>query len=274
MSGQRSRARRRPDLSQHFLKGRTLASSLVEQAAISRNDLVVEIGPGRGALTRVLAKRCRRLVAVELDGRLLAGLRPVFQADPHVELVHGDFLSYDLPAGRYKAFGNIPYSRTAAVVRRLVNSEVPPDDAYLILQREAAERFAGTPLAAETLVSLLLKPWWQIEIVRRLRRADFDPPPAVDSVLLWLAKRTRPLVSHAEGRAYREFVSTSFGRRGNTVKRCLTEVFTGLQIARLAVDLRFRQGDPPSSLSFEQWLGLFRFLRLIQTESMRTAGTR
>ena len=262
MSGQRSRARRRAELSQHLLRGRPLAASLVDHSTVSRDDLVVEIGPGRGALTRALAERCRRLVAVEIDERLLADLRTGFRNAPHVEMVHGDFLRFGLPEGPYKVFGSIPYSRTAEIVRRLVDAPGPPEDAYLIVQREAAEWFAGVPYAPETLSSLLLKPWWQVEIVRRLRRTDFDPPPSVESVVLWLGRRSRPLVSDSQGDAYRRFVSDSFGRRGNTVRRCLGNVFTGRQIERLAIDLRFRWSDPPSSLTFDQWLGLFRFLEL------------
>ena len=68
-----------------------------------------------------------------------------------------------------------------------------------MIQREAAERFAGSPCSRETLSSLLLKPWWQIEIVRRFCRTDFDPPPSVDAVALWLARRTRLLVDRFQG---------------------------------------------------------------------------
>ena len=262
MSGRRYRAPRRADLSQHFLRSRALASSLVAQACISSDDLVFEIGPGRGVLTDELARRCRKLVGVEIDERLCHELRERFGNDPHVSIVHKDFMRVGLPAAPYKVFGNIPYSRTAAFVRRLVDAPSPPDDAYLVVQREAAERFAGGPYAPETLPSLLLKPWWQIEIVRRLRRTDFDPPPRVDSVVLWFARRKRPLVAPSQGARYRRFVNASFGRSGSTVGRCIGVEFTRGQIRRLSDDLRFDPSTPSSDLTFEQWLGLFRFLAL------------
>ena len=262
MDGQRYRTRRRSDLSQHFLRSRALAASLVEQSSITGQDLVVEIGPGRGMLTRELARRCRRLVAVEIDERLVAELRAGFQDAPHVELVHGDFLRYRLPESPYKVYANVPFGRTADIIHRLVGASTPPEDAYCVVQLEAAQRFAGGPSASETLSSLLLKPWWHVEIARRLRRNDFDPPPRVESVLLSLARRIKPLVDETRRPLYEDFVTTSFGRRGSTVRQCLRGAFTGRRFARLARDLRFDPTSAPSDLTFDQWLGLFRYLEL------------
>ncbi|WP_419162398.1 rRNA adenine N(6)-methyltransferase family protein [Candidatus Palauibacter sp.] len=158
----------------------SLAAGLIAQAPVKRSDLVVEIGPGRGILTRELARRCREVVAVEFDGALSEALRTRFPSDDRVTIVRSDFLRFRLPDVPYKVLGNIPFNRTAAIVRRLVQAGSPPQDAWLVIQREAAERFAGSPCSRETLSSLLLKPWWQIEIVRRFCRTDFDPPPGVD----------------------------------------------------------------------------------------------
>src|SRR5690606_3828844 len=104
-----------------------------------------------------------------------------------VEVVNGDFLAFDLPRDA-RIVANLPFGITAEAVRHICQS--PARDAHLIVQREAAERFAGAPWGAETLPSLELKPWWHAEILRPLRRTDFDPPPAVDSAYLWLARRS------------------------------------------------------------------------------------
>jgi len=259
------RTPRRADLAQHFLRSRSLAASLIAQAPLSRKDLVVEIGPGRGILTRELAHRCREVVAVEFDGALSEALRARFLSDNRVTIVRSDFLRFQLPDVPYRVLGNIPFNRTAAIVRRLVQADSPPRDAYLVVQREAAERFAGSPCSRETLSSLLLKPWWQIEIARRFRRTDFDPPPAVDAVALWLARRTRPLVDRSQAADYRRFIRSCFGRDGRSIKRCLRSEFTRTQIHRLSRDLRFDPAGPPHGLTFDQWLGLFRFWRLMRS---------
>jgi 23S rRNA (adenine-N6)-dimethyltransferase len=127
------------------------------------------------------------------------------------------------------------------------------------VRREDAERICGHPFAAESRTSLLLKPWWHIEIMRRLRRSDFDPKPGVDSVMLWLARRPRPLVNPHEASSYERFMKKSFGTRGNTMRQCLRLSLTGRQIGQLSTFLRFSDSAPPSSLTFDQWLGLFRY---------------
>ena len=271
MPGHRSRARKRTQLSQHFLRSRALAASLVTQSTISPDDHVIEIGPGRGALTRELALRCHHLTAVELDERLITPLREEFESRSNVTLVNADFFDLTLPASRYKVFANVPYDRTADIVARLTDAPSSPEEAYLIVQREAAERFAGSPYAAESLRSLLLKPWWQIEITRRLRKSDFDPPPTVESVLLWFARRTRPLVDESERLRYREFIVSCIGR-GRTMKHSLRRMVTGRQVLRLARDLRFDLSGPPSSLTFDHWLGLFRYYTLESIPDNRGRG--
>lgn len=197
---------------------------------------------------------------------LSEALRTSFQSDDRVTIVTADILRFRLPNVPYKVLGNIPFNRTAAIVRRLAQADAPPQDAYIVVQREAAERFAGGPFSRETLSSLLLKPWWQVEIARRFRRTDFDPPPSVDAVALWLARRTRPLVERSQAADYRRFIRTCFGRDGHSIRRCLRSQFTRTQIHRLSRDLRFDPSGPASSLTFDQWLGLFRF-RMLRPDS-------
>ena len=112
MSGRRDRPRRRPDLSQHFLRSRRLAASLIASAPVGTEDLVVEIGPGRGILTAELARRAREVRGVELDAHLCGELRQRFRRHPNVSIAQKDFLRYALPReGAYKVVGNIPYNR-------------------------------------------------------------------------------------------------------------------------------------------------------------------
>ena len=159
VDGARLRARKRTQLSQHFLREQRLASSLVGQSSISGADLVVEIGPGRGALTREWPTRCGRLIAVELEGYFAKVLDTEFEKNSGVEVAHEDFLRFDLPRSQYKVFGNIPFDKTHKIVQCLVNSPVRPDDVYLIVRREDAERISGHPFAPESRTLLLLKPW-------------------------------------------------------------------------------------------------------------------
>lgn len=211
-------------------------------------------------LTSALARCSGHVLAVEVDRELCGELRAKFSDNSRVSVIQRDFLEYDLPTNRpFKVFGNIPFNRTAEIVRRVTEGRALPTDAHLIVQREAADRFAGAPFAPETLPSLLLKPDWQIEIVTELRSSDFQPPPRVSAAMLWLARRARGLVAAKDRPRYRSFVEDCFGRRGRTMAQCVRPYLTRNQLRRLSKLLAFDPGAPPSALTFDQWLGLFRF---------------
>lgn len=221
---------------------------------LSPSDLVVEVGPGRGVLTEHLARRAGRVIAVELDPALAEAAEARFRGGTRIEVVRGDFLAFAIPAGA-RVVANLPYNITADAVRHVLASDAA--DAHLVVQREAAERFAGHPWGGESLPSLTLKPWWHAEVTRALQRTDFDPPPSVDSALLWLARRRPPLLLDRERAAYERFLAATFGR-GRSTGAVLGRVFTRAQTDRLRRDLRLDLDAPPSATSFDRWLALYR----------------
>src|SRR5687767_4239890 len=199
---------RRITYSQNFLRSPRLVDRLLDRAGIAADDLVIEIGPGRGVITEQLAARCRQVLAVEQDPVLVEALRTQFAPAANVALFAGDFLSFPLPLTAYKVFANIPFNITAAIVGKLTSGTSPPIDAYLAVQREAAARFMGTP--QETLVGVLLKPWFEPTVVYRFRAADFVPRPGVAVVLLRLRRREVPLVSPSDASLFGDFVAYVF----------------------------------------------------------------
>ncbi|MHB8684439.1 MAG: 23S ribosomal RNA methyltransferase Erm [Dehalococcoidia bacterium] len=245
---------RRPELSQHFLRDPRLARALVGGMRLPRGSLVLEVGPGRGTITEALADAGFRVIAVEKDVRLYRSLRARFIGRTNIECHHADFLSFRAPARPHAVVSSVPYGITTAVVRRVLGSAAT--DAFLIVQREAAQKFAGVP--TETLFSLLHKPWHEITIERAFRRTDFVPQPSVESALLRVRRRERPLVARGEAADYRAFVGSGFG--APSMREALGERFTWRQIARLSRDLRFSRDARPPQLTFPQWLALFRFL--------------
>ena len=253
------RTPRRADLSQHFLRSRALASSLIIQAPVTRRDLVVEIGPGRGILTGELARHCREVVAVEFDRALCQGLRSRFRDNTRITIVQADFLRFRLPDAPYKVVGNIPFNRTAAIMRRLVQAPSPPDDAWLVVQREAGGAVCGRAL----LPGITVLAAAQTVVAGSRSRGGCNAPT---SILLRMSKRSCS-GSPAErdrssiGRRRRTIgvsIRTCFGRGDHTIRRCLRSEFTRTQVHRLSRDLRFDPSGPPSSLTFDQWLALFR----------------
>ena len=257
MSARSRRTRsRRPDLSQHFLRD-PVAARLVQSTSITGSDYVVEIGAGRGALTKPLLRRTQHVCAVEIDPYLAQKLSSRFS---HLDVRSADFRRLRLPVHPYKVIGNIPFAITTDIVRKLVHAPRTPEDAWLVMQREPAWRLCGRPYGPETLWSLRLKPDWHVEIVDRLRPQDFEPPPRVHSALLWLCRKGRSLLTAQESAVYHALLDTVFGSRPETIARSLRHRASKVQLRRLAADLNFDLADAPSSLAFEQWLGLARFV--------------
>lgn len=183
---------RRVVYSQNLLHSRKLVAALVGRSSIGRDDLVIEIGPGKGIITEALAERSGHVLAIEKDPHHAEIVRQRFADRPNVTVFAYDFLAFPLPESSFKVFANIPYRITTAIVSKLTTGLAPPLDTYLIMQREAAEKFAG--IGNASMLSMAMKPWFEQSIEHEFQRRDFRPQPSVDSVLLRLRLREHPLL--------------------------------------------------------------------------------
>jgi 23S rRNA (adenine-N6)-dimethyltransferase len=242
-------------LAQNFLRSSKLVRSLLDISSIESSDTVFEVGPGRGIITAELAQIARKVIAIEKDPDLARQLCRRFKSASNVQIITNDFLQYHVPAREYKIFANIPYNITAWIVRKILYTPPVPSEAYLIVQKEAAEKFSGSP--EETQFSILAKPWFDVQIIRELRKTDFEPMPKVDSVLLSIKKRQPALIRKEDAFLYHSFVRYGFGRWKSSLKLIFKPIFTYQQWKHLSKDLHFPLNIIPSKLSFEQWLGLF-----------------
>ena len=208
-------------LAQNVLRSAKLVHRLVGISTIGPSDTVYEIGAGNGIITAELARVAKQVIAIEKDPGLVSLLRERFRSLDNVEIVEKDFLAYSfatrpwngassltvarqIRTSEYKIFGNIPYNITARIVRKILYKPSNLSEGYLILQKEAAKKFSGSP--RETLFSILAKPFFEFQILYRLRRTDFSPVPNVDSVLLSIKRRARPLIETQDVASYRDFV--------------------------------------------------------------------
>lgn len=234
-------------ISQNFLTSSRTIRSLLALTDLCPDDTVLEIGAGKGHITRALAERCAQVLTYEVDPALSSRLRGTLPGN--VRLYAADFLRAPLPKGPYKVFANIPFSITTDILRRLTQGPNAPQAAWLILEKGAAMRFCGQ--GRETTASLLLKPWWEVRIVRRLRREDFHPAPRVECVLLELRRKAVPDVPVRDRRLWGQFVARA-------QQTGLHRMMTARQMARA-----FREAGVPMSatLRYVQWLCLFRCWR-------------
>ena len=194
---------RRRRLGQNFLDPAT-ADQIVDQAGFVPGELVIEVGAGAGALTRALARRAVRVIAIESDPQWARRLREQL-ANRGVHVVASDFLTAALPREPFRIVGSLPFGRTTDILRRLLDDPVTPlYRADVIVQWEVALKRAATPPA--TLLSTAWAPWWEMHLARRILAASFRPVPRVDAGLLTITRRDPPLLPVTMARRYADFV--------------------------------------------------------------------
>lgn len=235
---------------QNFLTSSQTIDRVIRLTSLNRDDHVIEIGPGKGHITKRLLVTCGLVSAVEIDNRLYNTLNTRFQDSENVRLYHQDFLTWRLPKdGAYKVFSNIPFCFTTDIVRKLTEAENPPVEMWLTMEKGAAKRFLGRP--SESLQSLLIKPRFDMGIVYYFRRDDFHPMPGVDVVLLQFRRKREPDVQRNQWRAYSHFVNRA-------MKSGLPSLFTKTQLLKVCHDIGLHHDTPLASICFVQWLCLFR----------------
>ena len=222
---------------QNFLHDPALVAMLVSQADIRSGETVLEIGPGKGIITRALTQAVGangHVIAVELDPGLAARLKTEFAASPQIRIIASDILSFNrssLPS-RYKVFANIPFNITSTLLEYLFDGIVGPTTAHLILQTDALFGTGEHGISLETFKSLLIKPLYTIEIAHRFQRSDFSPSPGVDTALFAFDRRTLPLINPSQYDLYKDFLA--FVSKDRVGEGVWLRVLSRQQIQKLA----------------------------------------
>lgn len=248
---------RRRQLSQNFLYNRKLIRNLVGRSAISAKDTVIEIGPGKGFITAELLRVAGRVIAIELDHKLVWHLKRQFPGHPKLKLISGNFLDFPLPKDDYVVFANIPFSIEGEIVRKLLDDPNPPQDCYLVVVKELAERLSGYP--HENQFSLKHKPWFELQVIHRFKRTDFVPSPRVNVVLWRIKKRSSPLIPLAEKEAYWRLIEQGVSS-GEPIGFNFRKMLGRVQARKALHDLNISPQTKPSYLSLSKWLEIYSYL--------------
>lgn len=236
-------------VSQNFLTSRKTIDRLISRTTINQSDTVLEIGAGKGHITKALCESCSKVISYEIDKNLYSKLKP--QLKNNVKLYCGDFLKCKLPNTSYKVFANIPFSKTSEIIRKLTSSDNPPKAAWLITEKGAAKRFCGLP--KDNLNSMLLKPFFDLKIIWYFNRNDFHPAPNTDVVMLEMKQKEIFDIPRSQKDDFKTFLERSrkelFGSRALLTKK---QISTALRLENLP------QIPQTGDISYIQWLCLFR----------------
>jgi 23S rRNA (adenine-N6)-dimethyltransferase len=203
---------RRRLYSQNFLRNPELVTKLIRNSSIGPKDLVLEIGPGNGTITGELIKVSGRVIAVEIDEKLTSYLNSKFRFASNLEIFNSDFINFNLPNYPYKVFANIPFKITADIIRKLTE-DINFWEGYLVVQKEAAKKFVGKPYDDKnSMMTVLLKPWFDIRVYHTFSRHDFIPFPNVDSVMIRIQRLQVPVLPYFEQDIYKDFIMYTFNR--------------------------------------------------------------
>lgn len=229
---------------QHFLKSPSLVAELVGHSNIRKNDTVYDLGAGSGVITSVLARRCKQVIAVEIEPVVLKKLYANVAYLKNVTIIESEIESLRQPITPYKIFSNIPFNLSSQVVWQFTRLDNPPKAMYIIVQKQFARKLVPGSDHFTSLLSAQIGPWFSVRIRKPLRRTDFTPPPAVDTVLLEIKLRETFLLDANLQKQYDQFIERCFSQQAYFAKR--NRAAAGISAEKI-----------PSQLSLEEWARLF-----------------
>ncbi len=253
-------------LGQNFIVSEGLLRRIIDAAELDQRDAVLEIGAGLGTLTRRLAQRAGRVVALELDERLIPLLQRELAPYPHVEIVHGDILSIepaDLISPPYKVAANLPYYITSAILRHLLETEQRPSLMVVTVQNEVAERLVAGP-GAMSLLAVSVQFYGEPRIIARAPPSAFYPSPRVRSAVVRIDPYLETPATVDDVGAFFQIVRAGFSQRRKQLRNSLSQGLnlpveeTVEALHRSGIDERQRAQE----LSVGQWIKLYRELNL------------
>jgi 16S rRNA (adenine1518-N6/adenine1519-N6)-dimethyltransferase len=268
----------KPKLGQHFLTDDSAVVQIIDALGDVSRTTVLEIGPGRGVLTTLLAKRTRRLIAIELDRVLAAQLRMNFSLTPNVEIVEGDILAIDFDSlfgpkpgstrpgmeqtpERVRVVGNLPYFITSDILLRLFEYRRYFDELILMVQREVAERLAAKPGKSDYgLLSATAQLYAQVDNLFTLPPDSFSPPPKVHSSVVRLTIDPKLESLHVPETPFINFLKLAFGQKRKTLMNNLKAQYTAKVLKSAMEEAKVKPEVRAEALSLEKSAALFRAL--------------
>lgn len=261
--------------SQNFINNKELIKDLMNFISEKQTRTVIEIGPGKGIITDALLEKYNHIIAIEADQFLFENLKQRYE-NKNITLICANFLSHPLPHKPFDIVSNIPFNITANIIRKITEDHSQLSEAYLIIQKEAAQKYVGMPHSESSLISNILKVRYRVEILKEISKNNFTPRPKFDAVFLTLRKRNENIFNnYVVEIKFRDFMSYLFSRSKPILRDALKKIFSNTQTSIILRENKLNQSINIKQVSFETWLSIFKSYLTYAPEDIKrkVAGT-
>ncbi len=255
-------------MGQNFLKSKEALLKMCVAGGVTKSDTIIEIGPGKGALTEKLLERAKKVIAVEKDRDLMMILEEKFSKEiknGNLVLINEDILGFDpekhgLSEGKYKIIANIPYNITGSIIRRFLSEVIKPISMTLLVQYEVAKRICVQALPGhegkESILSLSVKAYGEPKYIMKVNKRFFSPSPKVDSAIISINNiSNKYLKNKSEENSFFKLIKAGFAHKRKILRKNLEEIDGGLDIVdKTFKELNINEKIRAEDVLFEKWL--------------------
>ncbi|RWR04946.1 23S ribosomal RNA methyltransferase Erm [Siminovitchia fortis] len=237
---------------QHLMHNKRLLHEIVDRAKICKEDTVLELGAGKGALTTVLNERAGKVLAVEYDFKFVEVLKKKTAQSQNTKIIHQDIMKVHLPKEKFVVVSNIPFSITTPIMKMLLSNPLTClQRGVIVMEKGAAKRFTSNFVKDPYIAAW--KMWFDIQYVKVISRKNFSPPPRVDSAMITINRKPKPIVSYSDYVIFWGLADYVLKNPQISVDLALRGVFTPPQIKHLKRSLQIKNEISVATLSEQQW---------------------
>ncbi|MBR7795938.1 23S ribosomal RNA methyltransferase Erm [Agaribacter marinus] len=238
----------------HFIHNKRLINDIVNIARISKSDLVLDLGAGKGAITSILSSRARKVLAIEYDSNFIKKLKQLEMKNTII--IKQDILRISLPQEPFVVVSNIPYAITTPIMKMFLNK---PSSGFqsgvIVMENGVAKRFTSNFVKESYVIAW--KMWFDIQYVKGISRRNFSPPPKVDSAVIKINRKAKPIVPISDYLIFWGLADYALKHPQYTIEIALKGIFTPPQMKHLKRNLQINNETPVASLTELQWGSLF-----------------
>ena len=255
-------------LGQNFLTAQSVVDKIIETAKLDSKDIVLEIGTGKGILTKSLLEKAKKVISIEKDDELISYLQEKFKDEiknGKLILVHGDILTFDfekyeLRNNDYKIVANIPYYITGEFLRKILSSDIKPSRMVLLVQKEVAERIARSK--KESILSISVRAYGEPKYIQTIKAGSFSPTPKVDSAVLSIENISKDFFDKINEKKFFKIVKTGFVHKRKFLISNLSTLENKEKLKKVFNQVDISEKVRAEEVSLEQWKKFIKFFEI------------